>query len=113
MQTSTASVRRRNWPGWGLMSCLILTALASLFSSNVFAQSDNAQIAGFVKDAAGAATPGVRVKAKSESKEFERSSTTNNEGYYVIPNLPPGLYTVTAELPGFKRYEETNKKVDP
>ena len=30
-----------------------------------------------------------------------------------FPNLPPGFYTVTAEAPGFKRFEKTQNKLDP
>lgn len=77
------------------------------------AQSDNTSISGFVRDPAGAVTPGAKVVLKSEDREFERTTTTNEEGYYVVSNVPPGLYTVTAEATGFKRFEVTNKKVDP
>lgn len=77
------------------------------------AQSDSAQISGFVKDPAGAILPGVKVVVKSEGREFERTTVTNGEGYYVVTSLPPGFYTVSAEQTGFKRFETTNKKVDP
>jgi hypothetical protein len=80
---------------------------------SVFAQSDNAQISGYVKDSAGAIIPGVKVVAKSQTKSAERSAVTNDQGYYVIVNVPPDLYSVTVEHPGFKRYTLTDKKVDP
>ena len=57
---------RQSWIGknlgWGLIStlCLIFS-----FSITVFAQSDNAQISGFVKDAAGAVVAGAKVVVKS------------------------------------------------
>jgi hypothetical protein len=93
---------------WINMLCLILSI--SIIGS---AQSDNAQISGFVKDITGAVVPQVKVIAKSEGRSFERSAVTNQDGYYVIPNLPPGFYTLTAEQTGFKRFEITNKKLDP
>jgi hypothetical protein len=95
---------------FALLLCLVL---GIAFSVDGFAQSDNAQISGYVKDSTGAVVPGVSVVAKSQTREFERSAISNNEGYYVISNLPPGLYNVTAELSGFKRFQETNKKLDP
>src|SRR5437762_7158791 len=96
----------------GVMSTCLL-ALALAISTQLYGQSDNAQISGFVKDASGAVVPGVTVSAKSESHAFERSSVSNDQGYYVISNLPPGLYTVTAELTGFKKFQVTGKKLDP
>src|SRR5688572_18227312 len=78
-----------------------------------FSQSDNAQISGYVKDSSGALVPGVSVIAKSESRSFERTAVSNDQGYYVISSLPPGLYTIMAELTGFKRFQVTGKKLDP
>jgi hypothetical protein len=96
--------------GLGLIGALCLVLLIPI---SAWAQSDNAQISGFVKDATGAVVPGAKVIAKSETKSFERTATTNSEGYYVISNLPPGFYTVTVEHSGFRRFEATNKKLDP
>jgi hypothetical protein len=93
----------------------VISALCLIFSVsiNALAQSDNAQISGFVNDANGAVVPGVKVVAKSDGKGFERNAITNQDGYYVISNLPPGLYTIVAEHTGFKRFEITGKKLDP
>jgi hypothetical protein len=96
-----------------LGSVLISALLVASVSITGFAQSDNAQISGFVKDSAGAVVPGVKVVVKSESTGFQRSAVTNREGYYVISNLAPGYYTVTAEYTGFKKFEATRKKLDP
>ncbi|MBS1790025.1 MAG: carboxypeptidase regulatory-like domain-containing protein [Acidobacteria bacterium] len=82
-------------------------------SQAVLAQSDNAVITGFVKDAAGAVIAGAKVTIKNEVRAFERVTTTNSEGYYVVSNLPSGLYTVTVEASGFKASKETGRKLDP
>jgi hypothetical protein len=91
----------------------LLAALSLPISITGFAQSDNTQISGYVKDSSGAVIAGVKVKVKSESKDFSRSGITNNEGYYVITSLPSGLYTISVEQAGFKRFETTKKKIDP
>ncbi|MGI8567437.1 MAG: carboxypeptidase-like regulatory domain-containing protein, partial [Pyrinomonadaceae bacterium] len=95
-------------------SALLFTlALFFAASSDIFAQSDNTQLSGYVKDSAGAAITGAKVIVTSEGRNLERAATTNEEGYYVVSSVPPGLYTVAVEQTGFKRFETTNKKVDP
>ena len=86
---------------------LLLSALVA------FAQSDNTQISGYVKDQAGAVVANAKVTIKSESRDFERTATTNSDGYYVITQLPSGLYTISVEAAGFKLYKEAGKKLDP
>src|SRR5262249_21775791 len=38
----------------------------------------------------------------------ERQALSNEQGFYVFPNVPVGVYTVTAELPGFKKFIKTS-----
>jgi hypothetical protein len=88
------------------MLCLALTVTS-------YAQSDNTQLTGYVKDQTGAVVANARVMAKNETNGLERTVSSNGEGYYVITQLPPGFYTVTVEAQGFKTYKESNKKLDP
>lgn len=92
----------------GLVATLWLT-----LSLVAFAQSDNTQINGFVKDQAGSVIANAKVSVKNESNGLERTATTNGEGYYVVTQLPSGFYTVSIEASGFKLYKESNKKLDP
>jgi hypothetical protein len=96
----------------GLITGLVTTLWLAI-SLTAFAQSDNTQISGFVKDQTGAVIAGAKVTAKNETNGLERSTTSNGEGYYVITQLPSGFYTVTVEANGFKQYKESNKKLDP
>ncbi|MGH9657065.1 MAG: TonB-dependent receptor domain-containing protein, partial [Bryobacteraceae bacterium] len=45
----------------------------------------------------------MRVIVTNQATNIPRSSVTNERGLYVVPFLPPGAYTVTAERDGFKR----------
>jgi hypothetical protein len=92
---------------------LTLFALFLAMTTALFAQSDTAAISGFAKDATGATVPNANVTIKNEATGLERKATTNESGYYIVPNLPPGFYTVRVEAAGFKRYESTNNKLDP
>src|SRR6266851_5748837 len=94
----------------GLLCALALVLCAP---SVGLAQSDSAQVSGFVKDATGSAVPGATVVIKNEGTGFERKTSTNESGYYVFSAVPPGLYTVTAEASGFKKFVKTGNKLDP
>ena len=62
-----------------------------------------AALAGTVRDGSGAALPGASVDAASSSLiEKVRSVAADSSGQYRIVDLPPGTYTVTFALPGFK-----------
>jgi hypothetical protein len=45
------------------------------------------------------------VVAREQAKASERSTTTNTDGEYRLLALPPGVYTVSVEAPGFARAE--------
>src|SRR5713226_8813217 len=93
------------------MSVLVLF-LSLGASGMLFAQSDLGRISGFIKDSSGATIANAKVTVQNKSG-IERQTTTNESGYYVITNVPPGLYTMVAEAPGFQRYETTGNKLDP
>ena len=57
----------------------------------LLAQSDSAQISGFVKDPSGAVVPGAKISITSQTKGSERRATTNGQGYYSVPDLPPDV----------------------
>ncbi|HKE87327.1 MAG TPA: carboxypeptidase regulatory-like domain-containing protein, partial [Vicinamibacterales bacterium] len=66
--------------------------------------AQQASIAGAVKDASGAAMPGVTVEASSPALiEKIRTTVSDERGLYRIVNLPPGTYTVTFALQGFNQ----------
>jgi hypothetical protein len=68
---------------------------------NVFGQA-NASLGGSVSDASGALIPGVTITAKNTQTGVVTTATSNESGSYQFPNLQTGVYTVTAELPGFR-----------
>src|SRR5882762_8441407 len=81
-------------------------------SGLLFAQSDLGKISGFIKDPSGATIANAKVTVQNKSG-VERQTTTNESGYYVITNVPPGFYTMIAEATGFQRYETRDNKLDP
>jgi hypothetical protein len=92
---------------------VITCVIALLFTSFGYAQSDYGSITGFVKDPSGAVVPNAKVTIKNEGNGEERSASTNESGYFVMPNLQPGYYRVTAEASGFKMFVSSHNKLNP
>jgi hypothetical protein len=88
---------------WCLSMAVLLGILLFGFSAPVMGQAVNATLLGTVTDASGAAVANVKVTITETNTGIGRSSQSNESGNYVFPDVPPGTYTVVAELPGFKR----------
>src|SRR5215216_2411939 len=81
---------------------LILLLLCGLFGAAVAdAQETLSGIQGRVEDARGALVPDVKITVINDGQGLQRETTTNREGYFNVPLLPAGAYTLTAEMPGF------------
>jgi hypothetical protein len=90
---------------------VISTILLSVFlASSALAQSQaaNGAIEGTVTDSQGGVLPGVTVNIIGTDTGAMRSVPTNESGVFRAPLLPLGTYRVTAELQGFKTFEQTN-----
>ena len=79
--------------------CLALAALGGVAT----AQSTTGRISGTVLDSSGAVLPGVTVSVTESRIGFTQSTVTDDRGAYVLVALPIGTYTVTSELPGFRK----------
>src|SRR5262245_33443482 len=69
-------------------------------------------LAGKVSDNTGARAPGVTVTLSGSGLLTPRTVQTDAEGSYRFPALPPGTYTLSFELQGFKKATRTNVPVD-
>ena len=75
--------------------------LALTFAGAAAAQTGQGGLRGSVKDEQGGALPGVTVTATSPSLIQPSIAVSDAEGSYRLVNLPPGTYTIAAELAGF------------
>src|SRR5436190_15373099 len=75
-----------------------------LLSAMAFGQSNQASISGVVTDSQGAAVPGVKVTMSNLETSLPNSAVTNQAGFYSIPTLPVGAYSMIAERQGFRKY---------
>jgi len=85
-----------------------------------WSQAVNATLLGTVTDPSGAVVPNARITITETQTGISHTLQTNDSGNYILPNLPPGLYSVTAEAQGFKKETrsditvlvDTNTRVD-
>jgi hypothetical protein len=86
-------------------SLVIATIMAALLvayvSPRLSAQTVTATMTGTVVDASGAFLAEASVVVTEAGTGTTRSTTTNNEGIFSIPLLPPGTYSLTVTKNGF------------
>ena len=82
-----------------------LAVFAMLVSSAEYAQAQNAFVTGTIKDQSGAVMPGVTMTARNQDTGLSRTVVADENGQFRLPALPPGTYTVLAEISGFTKEE--------
>src|SRR5947209_2607399 len=82
---------------------LCVLALLLITSTGMFGQAATASstLAGTVTDKTGAVVVGVTVTATDTATNNTRRATTNSLGAYRFEVLPPGIYSVKANMAGF------------
>ena len=85
-----------------LHCAFVLFTLALTFPLTSAAQVTTATLAGRVVDANGGLLPGVALTARQTETGLQRSTTSDPQGRYIVPALPPGTYEIRAELQGFR-----------
>jgi hypothetical protein len=74
-----------------------------LATSAIGQTAATADLRGTVKDPNGAVIQGATVTVRDEARNLERSTQSNEAGYYTLLALPPGHYTLTVAARGFAR----------
>jgi hypothetical protein len=69
-------------------------------------------VSGELTDSSGAVVQGAKVVLTDQQKGFTFKATSDASGRYLFRAIPPGLYSVTAEMKGFEKTVRTNVKVD-
>lgn len=87
---------------FGLQALLLLLSMG-LFVG-VFGQASTAgNITGTVRDQQGAAVANAEITILDEKTGVTRTAKTNDDGFYTVPGLPAGLYTISTAPTGFKK----------
>src|SRR5215831_11882279 len=85
-----------------------VAAAIVLVSTAAFPQAtlSMAQLNGTVLDGGGRSVANAQISARQVDTNQAFSATTNNAGFYVLPALPPGHYSLTVTSSGFAKYQQ-------
>jgi hypothetical protein len=92
---------RRENIGLKTLLLLLLGTYASIWGQTT------ATVVGTVSDSSGAVVPNVSITVTSEGTGLTRKTVTSQSGNYAVPLLAVGIYSVSAEAPGFKKKTTT------
>src|SRR6476619_5806781 len=94
------------------LSCLICAALAlAIAAVPGFGQAVTGSLVGTITDSSGGAVPNAKIILKETNTGVNRTANSNDSGHYGFQNLPPGTYSVGAEITGFNSAERRNVDV--
>ncbi len=89
-------------------AALMIALIVAIAPAAVSQSRETGAIVGTAYDEQGAPLPGVTVTLSSSSLMGAREFVTDREGNYRFPALPPGTYSIKAELQGFQTVVREN-----
>ena len=90
-----------------LRSSALLAIVVLLFSELLVGQGYFGTVSGTVTDASGAIVQGAKLTLLDEQKGYQFTTTSDKEGRYLFASIPPGSYSVSAEMSGFEKAVRT------
>src|SRR5271170_1749776 len=96
---------RRSLGVWAVLGIVVLCGWAKPAFSQGGASA--AQLNGSVRDASGGSVAKASLTLRDVGTNRTYTAVSNDNGLYVIPNLPPGSYELTTEATGFAKSTQT------
>lgn len=96
---------------WLFSVCIAITLLFP--NSLLIAQSTYGGIRGVAQDPSGLPVPGAQITIHSLGENTNRTAVTEKDGSFIVENLQPGLYSLTAQKAGFENATLTEATVEP
>ena len=90
--------------------CSRIAVLMALLAcpSSFKAQSTFGTLTGTITDPSGAVVAGAKVVITNKRTEAGRAVLSGTDGFYLAPNLDPGIYDLTVEAAGFQKLNRTD-----
>ena len=92
---------------------LVLAAiLLVLIPAVLFGQAYFGTVSGVLTDPTGAVIQGAKVTLLDLDKGYKFNAKSDSAGRYLFVSIPPGLYSVTAEMQGFEKTVRTRIRLN-
>lgn len=101
-------VANRSW----IRPWLGVLALSLAICTVMHAQVDTGSVQGQVTDPTGALIPGVQITLHNQNTGVNASTHTDSKGEFSFSPVRVGVYSITAEMQGFRRQVQQNVQVD-
>ncbi|HEY2861000.1 MAG TPA: TonB-dependent receptor [Terracidiphilus sp.] len=104
------SGRKQNSPrqfSWILLLACLLGMPAACWSQSYFGT-----VTGVITDPTGAVIPAAKLTLTDLEKGYTFGATSDGAGRYLYRTVPPGVYSLTAEVKGFEKTVRTDIRVD-
>jgi len=90
----------------------VLFAIALVFSNpGAYAQSSFGQISGVVEDPTGASVPDATITITSTNTQATRTATSDQNGNFIVTNLPIGGYSIVVTKTGFQTAKQSDVSI--
>jgi hypothetical protein len=99
----------------GNSKCLLRTLISTIIvvlPAVLIGQGYFGTVSGILTDSSGAMIQGAKVTLLDEQKGYHFTTKSDSEGHYLFASIPPGLYSVTAEMPGFEKTVRTHIRLN-
>jgi hypothetical protein len=88
--------------------CAIILAVALIAAVAAYCQNVSGSLAATVSDPSGAVVAHAKVVLRNEATGADRETVSNGSGFFNLPAIQPGSYTLTVSAPGFEVWQRTN-----
>ncbi len=82
------------------------------FAATAAAQTVTGRLEGHVRDKGGAVIIGAAVSARNQETGFERTTVSNETGFFRLDFLPLGPYSLRVSFQGFRPIEKTGVSIE-
>ena len=89
-----------------ILALILAVVLTFLVHTRAYCKVYSGSITGLATDPTGALVPAATVTLTDENKGFTFSGASGSDGRYVLRNLPPGNYKLSASAPGMQTYTQ-------
>jgi hypothetical protein len=90
----------------------LIVALLVAVAGRSEAQSFHASVVGVVTDSSGAVLPGAAIAIRDVNTGQVRDTVSDRTGAFSLPQLPPGIYEISAQLDGFRGSIQTGLRLE-